>query len=149
MLKSSILRMDCRVSRWNGQTKGKFPVSRATFVLVLVTRNSPNLDRRCASRRCFMMHLNMSLLYDHAIQICAGWDISGHRKPSRRVVHIRFVYQPVTRHHKPHHQTRRSNGSVARSHTAWFFGGRCQKRYSSGHAIRLTLAPGQRHRKSS
>ncbi len=38
-----------RVSRWNGQTKGKFPLSVAQHsVLVerLVTRNSPNLDRR-------------------------------------------------------------------------------------------------------
>ena len=53
-----------RVSRWNGQTKGKFPLSVAQHsVLVerLVTRNSPNLDRRWRSRRCFMMHLNMSL----------------------------------------------------------------------------------------
>ena len=38
-----------RVSRWNGQTKGKFPLSVAQHsVLVerLVTRNAPKLDRR-------------------------------------------------------------------------------------------------------
>ena len=46
-----------RVSRWNGQTKGKFPLSVAQHsVLVerLVTRNAPKLDRRW--RLAALMH---------------------------------------------------------------------------------------------
>lgn len=38
-----------RVSRWNGQTKGKFPLSVAQHSVIverLVTRNAPKLDRR-------------------------------------------------------------------------------------------------------